>query len=90
MHWVRITNPRYEQSRRHLGEVGEVVGRWGPENSADGREGYLVEFASGEIVGVTHEEVAVVDGPDDLEGVADAEGGGAGPWPGPAGLIAPP
>jgi hypothetical protein len=57
MHWVKVTNPQYEQSQRYVGEVGEVVGRWGPENSASGREGYLVEFADGEIVGVTGEEV---------------------------------
>jgi hypothetical protein len=63
MHWVRVTNPQYEQSRRYAGEVGEVVGRWGPENSADGRDGYLVEFADGEIVGVTEEEVEVVEEP---------------------------
>lgn len=57
MHWVRVINPQYDQSRRYLGKVGEVVGRWGPDNSADGREGYLVEFPDGEIVGVTEEEV---------------------------------
>jgi hypothetical protein len=63
MHWVRVTNPQYEQSQRYAGEVGEVVGRWGPENSADGRDGYLVEFADGEIVGVTEEEVEIVEDP---------------------------
>lgn len=60
MLWVRVTNPRYEQSERYDGEVGEVIGRWGPENSADGRQGYLVEFADGEIVGVAEDEVDVV------------------------------
>lgn len=60
MLWVRVTNPRYEQSARYDGEVGEVVGRWGPENSAHGREGYLVEFGDGEIVGVTEDEVDIV------------------------------
>lgn len=63
MLWVKVTDPRYEQSERYDGEVGEVVGRWGPENSADGREGYLVEFADGEIVGVTEQEVEVVRRP---------------------------
>jgi hypothetical protein len=63
MHWVRVTNPQYEQSRRYDGQVGEVVGHWGPENSADGREGYLVEFADGEIVGITDEEVEMMDSP---------------------------
>ncbi len=67
MHWVRVTNPQYEQSRRYAGQVGEVVGGWGPENSADARSGYLVEFADGEVVGVTEEELETVDpeSPDD-------------------------
>ncbi|HEX7050497.1 MAG TPA: hypothetical protein VF188_09875 [Longimicrobiales bacterium] len=73
MHWVRITKPRYDQSRRHAGRVGEVVGHWGPENSADGRNGYLVEFPGGEIVGVTHEEVEVVEAPDRPEPIGDSE-----------------
>jgi hypothetical protein len=63
MHWVKVTNPQYEQSRRYAGQVGEVVGRWGPENSADSREGYLVEFGDGEIVGITENEVEAVDDP---------------------------
>lgn len=61
MHWIKVTRPQYEQSRRYTGQVGEVVGRWGPENSAEGREGYLVEFADGEIVGVTDVEIEEVD-----------------------------
>jgi hypothetical protein len=63
MHWIKVTNPEYEQSRRYAGQVGEVVGHWGPENSSDSREGYLVEFADGEIVGVTDREVEEVDDP---------------------------
>lgn len=63
MHWVKVTNPQYEQSMRYAGQVGEVVGRWGPENSADGREGYLVEFDDREIVGVTDVEVEAVSEP---------------------------
>jgi hypothetical protein len=61
MHWIKVTNPQYEQSRRYAGQVGEVVGRWGPENSADSREGYLVEFADGEVVGVTEDEVEAAE-----------------------------
>jgi hypothetical protein len=64
MHWIKVTNPQYDQSRKYAGQVGEVVGRWGPENSADSREGYLVEFADGEIVGVTEQEVESVGEPD--------------------------
>jgi hypothetical protein len=63
MHWIKVTNPEYEQSRRYAGQVGEVVGRWGPENSTEPREGYLVEFADGEIVGVTETEVEAVEDP---------------------------
>jgi hypothetical protein len=63
MHWIRVTRPEYDQSKKYAGQVGEVVGRWGPENSADGREGYLVEFADGEIVGVTDVEVEETDQP---------------------------
>jgi hypothetical protein len=64
MHWVRVSNPQYEQSQRYAGEVGEVVGRWGPDTSMDGRDGYLVEFADGEIVGITDVEMEAVDDPD--------------------------
>lgn len=64
MHWVKVTNPQYEQSQRYTGQVGEVVGRWGPENSAAAKDGYLVEFADGEIVGVTDVEIQAVEEPD--------------------------
>ena len=63
MHFVKVTHPRYEQSQRLMGQVGEVVGRWGPENSAQARDGYLVEFPNGEIVGLTDEEVDSAEGP---------------------------
>ena len=69
MHWIRVTQPEYEQSKRYAGQVGEVVGRWGPENSEQGREGFLVEFPDGEIVGVTDREVEKVDEPDTGRGV---------------------
>ena len=60
MHRVRVTRPRYEQSTKYRDQVGEVVGHWGPENSADGREGMMVQFPDGEVVGVTQEEVEEV------------------------------
>lgn len=63
MHWIRVTKPRYEQSRRYDGMIGEVVGHWGPENSADAKEGYMVEFSNGEIVGLTEEEIEIVEPP---------------------------
>jgi hypothetical protein len=64
MHWVRVSKPQYQESQRYAGQVGEVIGRWGPENSATANEGYLVEFADGEIVGVTEQEVESVGEPD--------------------------
>ena len=64
MHWIRVTRPQYEQSERYAGKVGEVVGRWGPENSADSREGFLVEFGDAQIVGVAEDEVEEVDAPE--------------------------
>jgi hypothetical protein len=63
MHWIKVTNPQYEQSQRYSGKVGEVVGRWGPDNNQESREGYLVEFDDGEIVGVTELEVESVESP---------------------------
>ncbi len=63
MFWIKVTRPRYTQSEHYRGEIGEVVGRWGPENSTDGREGYLVQFSDGEVVGVTEEEVENTEDP---------------------------
>ena len=60
MHRVRVIRPRYEQSRKYREQIGEVVGHWGPENSADGKEGLMVQFADGEVVGVTEEEIEEV------------------------------
>ena len=60
MHRVRVTRPRYEQSTRYRNQIGEVVGHWGPENSADGRDGMMVQVPDGEVVGVTEEEVEEV------------------------------
>ena len=60
MHRVKVTQPRYEQSAKYRDQIGEVVGHWGPENSENGREGLMVQFADGEVVGVTEEEVEEV------------------------------
>jgi hypothetical protein len=57
MLFVKVTHPHYDQSRLYEGQIGEVVGRWGPENSAAAREGYLVQFPDGEVVGLTEDEV---------------------------------
>jgi hypothetical protein len=64
MHWIRVRNPQYDQSRRYDGQVGEVVGRWGPDTSGGTREGYLVEFPDGEIVGIAEDEVEEVEEPE--------------------------
>jgi hypothetical protein len=63
MHWIKVTNPQYDQSKRYAGQVGEVVGRWGPDTSGGAKEGYLVEFADGEIVGIAEDEVDEVEDP---------------------------
>jgi hypothetical protein len=63
MHFVKVTQPKYDASRRYEGQVGEVVGRWGPENSSEPREGFLVEFRNGEIVGIADDEVEAADAP---------------------------
>ena len=73
MHWIKVSNPEYDQSKRYAGQVGEVVGRWGPENSADSREGYLVQFADGEVVGITDTEAEEVENPAE-PGVASQAG----------------
>lgn len=70
MHWIRVTKSRYEQSERYVGRVGEVVGHWGPDNTLDGREGYLVEFDDGEVVGVAQDEVEEVRMPEGGKGPA--------------------
>ena len=63
MHFVKVTQPKYDASRRYEGQIGEVVGRWGPENSSESREGFLVEFRNGEIVGIADDEVEAADAP---------------------------
>lgn len=65
MHFVKVTQPKYESSRRYEGKIGEVVGRWGPENSADLRVGFLVEFDNGEVVGIADDEVEIYKGTED-------------------------
>lgn len=57
MHRVKVTRPRYDQSEKYRDQIGEVVGHWGPENSADGKEGLMVQFPDGEVVGLVEEEV---------------------------------
>jgi hypothetical protein len=56
MHRIRVVNPRYDQSRPYAGQVGEVIGHWGAENNTEGRDGYLVQFPDGEVVGIAEDE----------------------------------
>lgn len=60
MYRVRVTTPRYQQSRSYAGQVGEVIGHWGPESNEHGRDGYLVQFPDGEIVGIAEDEAETV------------------------------
>ena len=62
MHKVRVIHPRYDQSRPYTGKVGEVIGHWGAESNHDGRDGYLVEFPDGKVVGLAEDEVENVMG----------------------------
>jgi hypothetical protein len=62
MHKVRVVQPRYDQSRPYAGQVGEVIGHWGAESNENGRDGYLVEFPDGNVVGVAEDEVEDVSG----------------------------
>jgi hypothetical protein len=75
MHWIRVTRPEYEQSQRYAGQVGEVVGRWGPENSTESREGYLVQFPDGDVVGISDTEADEVDAPASDEVATDTRPG---------------
>jgi hypothetical protein len=62
MHKVKVVRPRYDQSRPYAGRIGEVIGHWGAESNESGRDGYLVEFPDGKIVGVAEDEVENVAG----------------------------
>jgi hypothetical protein len=60
MHRVRVIRSFYDQSEPHLGKVGEVIGHWGPDNNESGRDGVMVQFPDGVIVGFTENEVEEV------------------------------
>ncbi len=62
MHKVRVVFPRYEQSIAYAGQVGEVIGHWGAESNEAGRDGYLVQFPDGQVVGIAEDEVEDVPG----------------------------
>jgi hypothetical protein len=60
MHRVRVVRSFYEQSARYVGQIGEVIGHWGPDNNEDGRDGFMVQLADGTIIGVSDNEVESV------------------------------
>ncbi|HLL81789.1 MAG TPA: hypothetical protein VK420_04020 [Longimicrobium sp.] len=59
---VRVVKSVYDGSERYVGQVGEVIGHWGPDNSESGREGHMVQFPDGTIVGLSEEEIEAVTG----------------------------
>ena len=60
MHRVRVVRSFYDQSEPHVGKVGEVIGHWGADNNQDGRDGFMVQFPDGTIIGFTENEVEPV------------------------------
>lgn len=71
MHRVRVVRSFYDQSEPHVGKVGEVVGHWGADNNESGRDGYMVQFADGTVVGLSENEVEDVAGGDEGDAQAD-------------------
>ena len=67
---VRVVKSVYDQSESYVGRVGEVIGHWGPDNSESGREGHMVQFDDGTVIGLSEEEVEPVTG-DDAPVVSD-------------------
>lgn len=78
MHKVRVVRSYYDQSEPYVGKIGEVIGHWGPDNNEDGRDGFMVQFPDGSIVGFTENEVEAV-GDDEVEQTATAAEGGSQP-----------
>ncbi|HEX8692746.1 MAG TPA: hypothetical protein VF746_10020 [Longimicrobium sp.] len=60
MHKVRVVRSYYDQSEPYVGKIGEVIGHWGPDNNEDGREGFMVQFEDGSIIGLSENEVEAV------------------------------
>lgn len=63
MHRIRVARSRYDQTAPYVGQVGEVIGHWGADSNESGREGFLVQFPDGQVVGIAEDEVeSVVEG----------------------------
>ncbi|HEU0013234.1 MAG TPA: hypothetical protein VFQ45_06095 [Longimicrobium sp.] len=57
MHRVRVVRSYYEQSEPYVGKVGEVIGHWGADSNNEGRDGFMVQFPDGSVVGLSENEV---------------------------------
>ena len=66
MHRVRVVRSYYEQSEPYVGKVGEVIGHWGADSNNEGRDGFMVQFPDGSVVGLSENEVEDA-GEDELE-----------------------
>lgn len=65
MHKVKVVRSFYDQSEPYVGRIGEVIGHWGADNNDQGRDGFMVQFDDGTVVGVSEnevEDVAVEEG----------------------------
>jgi hypothetical protein len=70
MHRVRVIRSNYDQSAPFVGRVGEVIGHWGADSNEEGRDGYMVQFDDGSVVGVAADEVRDVAEDEQEEGAA--------------------
>lgn len=78
MHRVRVVRSFYDQSAPHVGKVGEVIGHWGADNNESGRDGFMVQFEDGTVVGIAENEVEDVSGEEPGAGGGEALGTGVG------------
>ena len=74
MHRVRVVRSYYDQSEPFIGRIGEVIGHWGADNNEDGRDGFMVQFEDGVVIGVSENEVEDV-AEDAVETVQPPAGG---------------
>ncbi len=60
MHKVKVKESHYQQGKPYVGQVGEVIGHWGPDSNEEGRDGFMVQFPNGEVVALAEDEVEEV------------------------------
>jgi hypothetical protein len=70
MHRVRVIRSNYDQSAPFVGRVGEVIGHWGADSNEEGRDGFMVQFDDGSVVGLAADEVRDVAEDEQEEGAA--------------------